>query len=354
MEITSYPAVLKKAQTRVPGHVRLLNRQLLFSASGATSSNLAWDEFSLIAAFEGNVIVVHSAQETGEHLIVSDPRFAADLEAALGVRVASSAVHWWARRPQLSGLAATLTLFTVVFLSLMLLRSQGKVLAAFVSAEQEAELGRQAFDELYTKKVITLPAPMLSEWEALTSKLFSQPSLSAYRWKLYIAKDEEVNAFAMPGGHIVLNAGLIQQSDSAEELLGVLAHEAAHITERHGIQSLAGEVSSAWISSVLFGGNLFGAIVGVSEKLASLTYTRAHEREADSKALDFLKSAGISSRGFAEFFARSRKNSESILPKWASTHPLDQERIDSLRAITSGAEVPRMDFDLAGLKAALN
>ena len=102
-------------------------------------------------------------------------------------------------------------------------------------------------------------------------------------YRITILNSPNVNAFALPGAYVVFNSGFIQQARSPDEILGVLAHEAAHVTQRHSVQSIAGDMSANILVSVLFVGtsNIMSGLIYAADTLHSLQYSRAHELEAD-------------------------------------------------------------------------
>ncbi len=178
--------------------------------------------------------------------------------------------------------------------------------------------------------------------------LFEAAKLNPKSLHLYIINSKEVNAFAMGGGRIAINTGLILKAISALQVIGVLAHETAHIADNHIIrgvdayekallQSLIGTLGGIAIG---LAGNPeagLGVLLGSQEfvKNSLLKFSRTHESAADQGAIRFLDSLGYSSRGLLEFMEILRN--QDILPgqfidPYALTHPLPAERIDAFRA----------------------
>ena len=166
-----------------------------------------------------------------------------------------------------------------------------------------------------------------------------------------IANIGMVNAVALPGGRVVVFDGLVQEAESADELAGVVAHEIGHVRERHVMQALLRQFGL----SILLGG--FNSDVGSGIfGIASTSYTRAAEREADDYARERLAAADISPLGAAAFFERL-KDDHGDGPEWAAwvaTHPVPSERQKQFEdAARQGADyrpaLPEADF--AALKA---
>jgi predicted Zn-dependent protease len=145
--------------------------------------------------------------------------------------------------------------------------------------------------------------------------------------KLHIAVNEQINAFALPDQHMVVNTGLLKAVRSRDELAGVLAHEIAHMQLSHVMKKLAKEISFAALSTVL-GGELAGELIKDGIRLLSSTaYDRSLERDADLKAIEYLKAAGVSVKGFANFLDRlGAENDGPVNLTWISTHPDSKER----------------------------
>jgi len=144
-----------------------------------------------------------------------------------------------------------------------------------------------------------------------------------------------VNAFALPGGPIVVYTGLIGKAAGAEEVAGVIGHEMAHVTARHGLERIADSVGIVTAVQILVGDTqglvAFGAELFT---LASVnSYSRRQEMAADEEAIRMLHAAGIDPAGLARFFEVLDRE-QGDLPSavsWISTHPQNQARIAQIR-----------------------
>ncbi len=181
-----------------------------------------------------------------------------------------------------------------------------------------------------------------------TAPLFEAAQLNPKSLHLYVINSKAVNAFAMGGGRIAINTGLILRATSALQVIGVLAHETAHIADNHIIRGI-----DAYEKALLQGliGTIGGLAVGLagspeagigillgSQELAKqglLKFSRTQEGAADQGAARFLDSLGYSSRGLLEFMEILRKDdflsAEQSVDPYALTHPLKAERIDFFR-----------------------
>ncbi len=150
--------------------------------------------------------------------------------------------------------------------------------------------------------------------------------------KITVLNADMVNAFALPGGHIILLQGLLDFVESGDELSGVIAHEIAHIMKRHPLQSAIEDAGITALISLIVG-DVSGAIViaGLSSAYLTSAHSREDEREADRLGISMLKKAGINPKPMADFFVRLEKK-EKEEKKWAdvldflSTHPQSEER----------------------------
>jgi Zn-dependent protease with chaperone function len=150
--------------------------------------------------------------------------------------------------------------------------------------------------------------------------------------RFYLAERPDINAFAAPGGVVVVYSGLLKQATSAEDVAGVLAHEIAHVELRHSLRQIVRSAGLRVIVSALFGD--YGALGGWSARLGELKFSRDAEREADARGLQRLAEARIDPQGMLRFFeslARSESSTTSAVPTVFSTHPATAERIERLR-----------------------
>jgi predicted Zn-dependent protease len=164
---------------------------------------------------------------------------------------------------------------------------------------------------------------------------------------VHVFRADVVNAFALPGGHLVVNSALIQDCKSPEQLCGVLAHEIGHIELRHVMSKLAREIGTAVLMNMTVGGGdaaQVGEVVGV---LSSKAFDRDMEREADLKAVEYLTRAQIDPHPFADFLYLTSKGETEDAFKWLSTHPASKERMEYVLE-----EIGRKQFDIKPVIAA--
>ena len=225
--------------------------------------------------------------------------------------------------------------------------------ARLVPHQWEADLGESLvepalralarFDETDEVAFCTAPGGLDSLAE-LTHRL--APAGSPYRFMVRVVNLEMVNAFALPGGQIVIAEGLIRSAESPDEVAGVLAHEMGHVLHRHSTASMIEALGLAFLFGALLGDFGTGVIGGAGETLVGLTFRREAEAEADERALELLGRAGVSSRGLADFFERLRRKSGEIPAylRFLSTHPPREHR-QRHAAEHSAPGAPSLDQD---------
>ena len=169
--------------------------------------------------------------------------------------------------------------------------------------------------------------------------------------KLQVRHSQVINAFALPGGYIVVFQGLVRAARSSEEMAGVLAHEMAHQIQRHPMRGLVRSIGLRMISGAMIGNFSVTATSGTyfGETLFSLSYNREDESEADRLGVEMLNKANIRGDGLVDFFTRyqgeseARPGSQSALDatqehlmSLLSTHPSGPERITTIRSLVHG------------------
>lgn len=200
-------------------------------------------------------------------------------------------------------------------------------------------------------------AEAVRQLEALCRPLTAALPLNDYTFKFYLSNSEEVNAAALPGGYIVVNAGLVRAAATPEAIQGVLAHELGHVMKRHSLRQIIGQ-AGLWMTVGLALGDQSGWIGFASNNgalLLSRSFSRDCEREADAFAADLMIKARLNPDGMVEFFTALQKK-EQENPKLAalaktlslgSTHPDTDGRLDAMRRSLPKAPPPEGWLDSA-------
>ncbi len=164
--------------------------------------------------------------------------------------------------------------------------------------------------------------------DSLVSRICDSNGIPREHIKVHVFRADVVNAFAMPGGHLVVNSALIEDCKNPEQLCGVLAHEIAHIELRHVMKKLVREVGMSVLVNMTTGGGDGGQVGEVVGALSSKAFDRDMEREADMKGLDYLVNAHIDPHPFADFLYLTGDGESEEAFEWLSTHPSSKERME--------------------------
>lgn len=179
-----------------------------------------------------------------------------------------------------------------------------------------------------------------------------------FEFEVHVLDNPELNAFAMPGGQIAVFTGLLKAAEGPDELAGVLAHEIQHVVNRHGVRGVYSQLRWQMALAVLVGdhGSLHAQLMSGGAMLASLSYGRDMESEADREGLQLLKDTHLPQQGMVKFFKKldEKQGTAERGLKYLSTHPTSAERINALEKLMTeapgGKSVP---VDWASLQKAL-
>lgn len=211
------------------------------------------------------------------------------------------------------------------------------------SIKDDQQLGLQVSEEIRNNPT---EFPILSRTEYaeaygyldnIVQQILSSEEI-AYRdefaWEVYIIDQDILNAFAVPGGYIYVYTGLIKYLDKEDDLAGVLAHEVAHVDQRHSTQQLQKSQGLDVLLSIALGqnpGELKKVVAGLAGNLASLSFSRKHEEEADEYSVHYLKETGYQCNGAYSFFQKLIDSEEAgHTPTFLSTHPNPKDRIEDI------------------------
>jgi Zn-dependent protease with chaperone function len=220
-----------------------------------------------------------------------------------------------------------------------------------IPVDQERKLGEMVFAQQKAKLKLVEGKPL----ELVRDIGARLTRGSAYKYEFYLADDKVVNAYAMPGGFVVMHTGLLQLADTPEEIAGVLAHEVMHVEKRHSLKGMAKSLGLMATFTLVFGD--LGGLASIGNDLLGLKFSRDHETEADREGLKALVGAGLGPQGMASFFRKMAAQDKLDLG-FLSTHPASEERfaaIDAaIKALPDAARnVPALPVDYQAIKAAL-
>ncbi|HET6676089.1 MAG TPA: M48 family metallopeptidase [Nitrospiraceae bacterium] len=214
-----------------------------------------------------------------------------------------------------------------------------------IPVEWEQQLGAVAYRQMLSGQSIVKEGPAVEAVQEITRRLTAQAP-DTYRFEVSVVRNDVVNAFALPGGYVIVFTGLIQKAESGEEVAGVLSHEISHVLERHGMERIIKQSGLAAVVTVVLGDQqgLIGLAQQLGMKLATLKFSREQETEADLSGLRLLRKARIAPGGMIRFFDRlSEQDMHQI--ELFSTHPMSASRAKRLETETASlAEGPPEPF----------
>ncbi len=208
----------------------------------------------------------------------------------------------------------------------------------------EKDLGRSNYQSITSEKtVVELPPAQANNLNDMFKRLVSKCSRrKELDFKLTVIKDDSVNAFALPGGYVFVNTGLLSYVKSDGELAGVIGHEIAHIDRKHSMDAIYRAVGLSFIIGLLLNNESdekrreqMATLASISLSLVQLGYSRGAEFEADEYGVKFMQKAGYNKQDILNFWQRFLKqngDNPSALALF-STHPPTKDRIKRIEAL---------------------
>ncbi len=206
-----------------------------------------------------------------------------------------------------------------------------------VSLEEEWQLGQQLERDIAKQLTLVRDQAALAYLNEMGNRIVSETEMANLPWKFHIVADPSINAFNIPGGHVYVHSGLIDQAGSAAELAGVMAHEISHGVARHGTERLTKAHGLNIVAGLLLGENpavyqqILAQIVGTG---AIAKFSRDDEREADFLGVRYMYDARYNPQGMVSMFEtllNERQRRPSSVEQFFSTHPLSEERINNVQ-----------------------
>lgn len=203
-------------------------------------------------------------------------------------------------------------------------------IVAVMPSEWEKQVGEAAFEEMSENYEMTTNAALTNRLFLVTERVKKGLPAGGPKFTFHVADDDLVNAFALPGGDVIVMRGLIEEA-TPDELAGVLAHEMSHVERKHGMRGLAQMVGPILIADYLFDSRgAIAALVAVSATFGQLKYSREAETEADDYAWDIMMKANVDPRSLTSFFRKLKKLEPKQVTDVLSTHPATDARIQRL------------------------
>tara|TARA_R110002049_G_scaffold78774_4_gene200517 strand:+ start:15107 stop:16579 length:1473 start_codon:yes stop_codon:yes gene_type:complete len=244
---------------------------------------------------------------------------------------------------------ATLSFFSAAGADDIKLPDMGSPADAILSKSEENRFGRAIMAQIRMSGQV-VEDPLINEYiNEIGHRIAAQTNDGDHSFEFFVVNDSRINAFALPGGYIGVHTGLIEATRNEDELAGVLAHEIAHVTQRHIARSIHASQRQSLLSTALMLGAMVAGIAGGSSDVvqagmavaqgtaaqSQINFTRSHEYEADRIGINALHDAGYDPHGMASFFevmARQQPASPELrAPEFLRTHPVTTARIAEAR-----------------------
>ncbi len=219
-------------------------------------------------------------------------------------------------------------------------------MAMALPPETDVQLGDAMYQQ--TAASLAIDEARSATLQAFGDKLGIAPT---FKLRMHLVKDDQINAFAMPGGHIVVYTGILDKMMEPEELAALLSHEGTHVEKRHSTRAIARDLSGSLFLSLLLGdvGDLVGIVAKKGDELKSLSYSRDLETEADTIGIRRMHANGVDPQGMVKLLELLGREAEDM-PEGASflsSHPLTKDRLSKAKA--KAAEFGAVTVPPAGL-----
>ena len=301
----------------------------------------------------------------------SEPAFAAELRRIGSPAVAAALGELGARERRrsrrgcgcmLTGLIAVVLLCVLVYFGIVW---AARASVDLIPITTDIALGDSSISSmdlggpvLREPEVTDLIAEIVRRLEAQMTPPGGAKERYAFPLKVKVIDSEQINAFALPGGNIVVFTGLIRKAGDVDQVAGVLGHEIAHVTLRHGMQGIVRSVGTMVVVAIVFG-DISSVLSQVAMSTVINGYSRDQEREADAEGARIAAAAGFDPEGIAGFFTVLKSQPGSELPGIAavfSTHPQHDERIANARELArtlKRVEAPSLSASFAAAQRVL-
>ncbi len=328
------------------GTLRLERQKLVFESDAATVE-LPFSALKMHLGGNGNDLLFFQHPKEPDWTIYTPDLEILELEVFVGYAqlkqqiqaIKAQRKHW--PKPLVCPAVALVALIGLVVVVFAQKDRLVRLLAERVPVAWEKNLGDSLFAQIKTESKFIDQPKLTSQLLAVTERLLPSATNTGLTFEFHILEDTNPNAFAIPGGHVFVNSGLLQAVGRPEELAGVLAHEIAHVTQRHGFRQIINSAGLYLVVQYFLGdaSGLLAAIGNSSQLLLRQKYSRDFEREADDAGWNYLVTANIDPRGLIDFFKKLQAE-EARLPlhdlegklTLFRTHPATQERMDRLEA----------------------
>jgi predicted Zn-dependent protease len=214
--------------------------------------------------------------------------------------------------------------------------------ACAVSQQEERQMGEEYAAQIAQQLPLIGDAEINRYINVLGDSIARLTSRGDLDWRFYVVDAKDVNAFAVPGGFVYVNRGLIERTATMDELAGVLGHEIGHVVRRHTVKQMQqaqkaniGVTVGCILVPAVCNSGLGNAAINVAGGALFAKFSRTDEAEADIEGFNNVVRAGISPKGMVTMFQRlieERNSRPAGVEAWFATHPLEEDRIAAIQA----------------------
>lgn len=235
--------------------------------------------------------------------------------------------------------------------NLLVLAVAGTLVACGISQQQEVQMGQEYAQQINAQLPIVQDPELNRYINVLGDSIARLTSRGDLDWRFFIVDAQEVNAFAVPGGFVYVNRGLIQRADQMDELAGVLGHEIGHVVRRHTVKQMEKAqganigVTLACVLTSICNSQVSGTAINVAGGALFARFSRGDEAQADEEGVKNTVRAGISPVGMVTMFQKliaERKARPGAVESWFLTHPLEEDRINAVQALINQVPPARL------------
>jgi predicted Zn-dependent protease len=339
-----YPARFFDGKSARPQQVQVeVTRQGLNIHLEDDQQVVFWEQESIREVMANSSSVNRIHHRDGALLEVEDPDFLKTIritfpkQAGQSIADRLSAMNWQTMVSivVIVGVAVFLLAWTVI-------PWMGEQAAGYVPQSYEEDLGESIYEAMLPGMEVD------SQRTELLEQMVSRADFkSGYPLRFVVVNDEQKNAFALPGGRIVVYSGILEVMNDHAELMGLLSHEVSHVNHRHSLRAIFRQLSTYLFVSLIFNdlSAVSSIVVDQAQQLQSLSYSRELEKEADLEGLELMIHNRFDPMGMPDLFKNMLEKEDeftgSIL-EFLSTHPVSTERIDYLKK-----EIKRSNYQVA-------
>jgi predicted Zn-dependent protease len=210
-----------------------------------------------------------------------------------------------------------------------------------ISTQQEVQMGTEYAQQINAQLPIIKDPEVVRYINVLGDSIAKLADDRNLGWQFFVVNSNEVNAFAVPGGYVYVNRGLIERTQRMDQLAGVLGHEIGHVVRRHSVQQMEKAqdanigVTLACVLTGVCNNQATAAAINVGGSALFAKFSRDDEAQADEEGVKNVVRAGIDPRAIPEMFRillDERERSPSTVSSWFATHPMEEDRIKATEA----------------------